>query len=195
MANLKSEGKAIEVTIIKFGLENEINYEVRPLINGNPVLNDSILWDDKKRTQRKEGAIAIEDYGRERLIQLLKTILETEEPGYFQPLEPGFIFAIYPHFFYPFDKKDFDNLFQFWRARETARRNGGPVPAGEDEWTVILSIDPIKYIGMDASGVDGPSMIMVVERNDVEQFLKDLEKEYDAAYGEWEKKKNRTTTD
>jgi hypothetical protein len=94
MARVSNEKMALEITFS--GYEADwINYEIKFLWDGIPIINDAVLKRDTEYwNQRSKGAFIAND--DDSLIPFIKRILRTDMPDYWQPIEPDITIEIYP---------------------------------------------------------------------------------------------------
>ncbi len=188
MAILTSGNLALEIRIVRRDEENWIHYEILFTYKGKPIFDDAILkyrdfsafWKD-----RPHGGIKGEQCDNDVLIGRIEEALYTDEPCYYEAIEPGFQVAIYPNQHFPFMPSSYqlihksDELSQKEQDIELLRELvGGQLP--KDPFTVIVKFDSFNFGDEVAYSYDGPALIMAVTRQELRQFARDLSKEYEA---------------
>jgi hypothetical protein len=119
------------------------------------------------------------DYQKDFLIETIRDILQTNEPEYWEPLEPDATIAIYPSRFFPFlkshiiEKELGENEHD---ENESKEQNKGNQP--DDIFTIITLIDSYTFKNNMAYSGEGISLHLIVTRKDLEKFVDELEKEY-----------------
>ena len=113
------------------------------------------------------------------MIETIREILQTNEPEYWEPLEPDAIIAIYPDRFFPFMKS---HIIEEWigekehEENKKKERKKGKEP--DDLFMVITFIDSYTFKNNMAYSGEGISLHLIVTREDLEKFADDLEREY-----------------
>ena len=161
MAKLQSDGLTLDIKFMGFK-DEWIEYEIKFYWNDDLIVNDSILKREGEYWgKRSTGAFLANDYQKDFLIETIRDILKTNEPEYWEPLEPDAIIAIYPGMFFPFLKS---HLIE------------GKQP--DDIFTIITFIDSYTFNNNKAYSGEGISLHLIVTREDMEKFADELEKEY-----------------
>jgi hypothetical protein len=188
MAILTSGNLALEIRIVRRDEEDWIQYEILFTYKGKPIFDDSVLkyrdfsafWKD-----RPQGGIKGEECGDDVLTGRIEEALETDEPRYYEAIEPGFLVAVYPNQFFPFMPSNYKLVFQ---SEESTQREedielirdlvGDKLP--NDLFTVIVKLDSFNFQNEIAYSSDGPALILTVTRQELRQFARVLRKEYKA---------------
>jgi len=187
MAILASGNLALEIRIVRRDKENWIHYEILFTYKGKPIFDDSILkyrdfsafWKD-----RPQGGIKGEECDNDVLIGRIEEALETDEPRYYEAIEPGFLVAIYPNQFFPFMPSKNRVIFQ--SDAVTQRQEdiellrdlvGDKLP--KDPFTVIVKLDSFNFQDEIGYSFDGPALIFTTSRYELRQFTHELRKEYE----------------
>ncbi len=175
MAILKSGDLSLE---IKYNsVEPDwIVYEVKFAWKDEVIINDAILkrygnyWG-----RRPPGTFLANDYESDHLIDMLKRVLETNEPDYWQPVEPDITMAIYPGKPFPFGMKD---RWEF--VDEEGREFYEEMKKIESECiTIITLVDTYNLEGLNhAYSGNGLSLHLQVKKESLEKFVLELEAEY-----------------
>jgi hypothetical protein len=141
-------------------------------------------------SKRSYGAYKANEYRVDTLIPVIRNVLESNEPDYWQPLEPDIVLAIYPEIYFPFLPPKWELVSEsekISRMREThqlVKDLAGQLP--DDPFTVITLIDAYNF--GDTSGYSGvgPALILHASRWQVKNFCDQLQGEYElfcAEYG------------
>ena len=116
------------------------------------------------------------------MIAKIEKALETNEPGYWEPLDPDVTIAIYPEMFFPFLRSKFEILYesedfkQSREQREKRKQETGKLP--DDPINLIVFIDAYNFENSDAYSGEGPALIMCPDRSALEFFCSELKQEY-----------------
>lgn len=94
MALLKSELLSLEINFVGFEygwLQYEIyfRWENEPIINDNLLKRDGEYWGS-----RKTGSFLANEDEKDRLIDTISKVLQTNESQYWEPIDPDIIVAI-----------------------------------------------------------------------------------------------------
>lgn len=182
MAKLSSDNLSIEIRFLELDQANWIQYEILFQYKDQPMMQDKLL----KRSKQSLGAFRANEVppgDSDGLINTLRKALQTGEMQYYTPIEPDFIFAVYPDMTFPFMGSRY---IRIWTSEEEQRAEkqreedraaaGGKLP---DDWfTVILMVDVYNFGDEFAYSGEGPAIIMMVKRIDLQKFLEDYEHEY-----------------
>ena len=179
MAKLQSDGLTLDIKFMGFK-DEWIEYEINFYWKNEIIINDSLLKKEGEYWgKRSTGAFMANDYQKDFLIETIRDILQTNEPEYWEPLEPNATIAIYPGKFFPFMKS---HIFEEWvgekenEENETKEQKKGN--QSEDIFTIITLIDSYTFKNNMAYSGEGISLHLIVTRNDLEKFADQLEKEY-----------------
>lgn len=182
MAILKSEDLSFsfEFSGLEYGW---VQYQFAFLWKNQPIVKDSML---KKSSEywksRGKGAFLANDHEREGFLPFLKEILETDQADYWEPIEPDIIVAIYPDDYFPFLKShrviisEREDVKLAREARQALKKQGKKLP--DDLYTFICFVDAYNFKNADAYYGQGFSMHMIVSRKELEEFVNELEMEY-----------------
>ena len=138
--------------------------------------------DFKCRENYAPGAISANDHRGCELLPVLKKVIETNQPDFWEPIEPDVIIAIYPEMFFPFlgGKGELT-----WQSDETRRKSEerailkaekGVLP--DDIITLICCVDSYAFKNSGAYCGNGISLHLIVERHEIEKFYEELKTEY-----------------
>ncbi len=131
---------------------------------------------------RREGAFLANEYKGDGLIPLLRKVLDDDKADYWEPMEPDIVIAIYPKGYFPFlpsrhkliyERPDHKAKREAWEA---LKKEKGTLP--DDSYTLIVFVDAYNFKEADAYYGQGLSLHMIVNRNELEEFAKNLEDEY-----------------
>lgn len=162
-----------------------VQYQFYFLWNGEPIIRDELL---KKHSSywasRPNGAFLARDYEYDGLLPLLKKVLETDKADYWESLDPDIVVALYPDDYFPFLPshwkliRENETLKAKREEREKLKQEKIKLP--DDSYTFIAFVDAYNLKDADTYYGQGLSLQMIVERRDLEKFVSDLEKEYEA---------------
>lgn len=183
MAKLSYGSLALEIKYKSYEAEWVV-YDVGFLWQDKSLINDKIL----KRSGsfwkvREKGKFVAENYEFCELVPLLQNVLETDEPHYWEPLEPDMIVAVYPGLYFPFLRSHWqvayerEDVKEARQQREIEKFIKEKLP--DDLFQVICFID--NYNFKDGSGYSGDGIALhpKVFRKALEQFCIDLSAEYE----------------
>jgi len=173
MAKLQSGDLTLEIKFNSFEAD-WVAYEVLFYWQDTVIVNDNIL----KRTgeywgKRAYGTFLGNDYERDYLIDTIKRVLDTNQPDYWQPIEPDITIAIYPYMDFPFGIK---SHLEF--VNEEDRKVYEEIHAKGDCFTIITLIDTYNFKDSGAYSGNGISLHLIAKRERLEKFVTDLEFEY-----------------
>jgi hypothetical protein len=131
---------------------------------------------------RPEGALLANEYEGDGLIPLLRKVLDEDKADYWEPMEPDIVVAIYREDYFPFLPSHHKLIYERpdhkakREAREALKKEKGKLP--DDAYTIIVFVDAYNFKEAHAYYGQGLSLHMIVNRNELEEFAKDLENEY-----------------
>jgi hypothetical protein len=179
MAKLTSGNLTLEIRFREFDDAGWVQYEILFLWENKPIINDALLKRCNKHWQaRNYGAFKANQYERDDLIAKLEKVLETNEPGYWEPLEPDIIIGIYPEIAFPFLRSKLEILYeseefrQSREHREKSKQETGKLP--DDPITLIVFVDAYNFENSDGYSGEGPALIMSPARSALELFCSEL---------------------
>lgn len=179
MAKLQSDGLTLDIKFMGFK-DEWIEYEIKFYWKDEIIINDSLLKREGEYWgKRSTGAFLANDYQKDFLTRTIRDILQTNEPEYWEPLEPDAIIAIYPGRFFPFLKSHLieeETEEQEHEEKEKKKQKKSSQP--DDIFTIITFIDSYTFTNNRAYSGEGISLHLIVTRKDMEKFANDLEKEY-----------------
>jgi len=179
MAKLQSGGLTLDIKFMGFK-DEWIEYEIKFYWKDDIIINDDLL----KREggywgKRSTGAFLANDYQKDFLIETIRDILRTNEPEYWEPLEPDAIIAIYPGTFFPFLKS---HIIEEWigekEHEENQKKKSKKGNQSDDIFTIITFIDSYTFKENMAYSGEGISLHLIVTRENLEKFVDELEIEY-----------------
>ena len=177
MAKLQSDNLTLEIKFKPFEYE-WINYEMMFYWKDDIIVNDSILKRDGEFWgKRSYGTFMANDYEKDHLIETIRKVLHTNEPEYWEPLEPDVKIAIYPDEFFPFLKDHWiliDEKDEEIDENEKQEKDKNT----DDLFTIIIFIDSYQFKDNGVYSGEGISLHMIVNREHLEKFVTDLEIEY-----------------
>lgn len=181
MARLTSEGTTLEIRFNNFQV-GWVDYEIRFLSQGQPILNENILGRHGCRENYASGAIFANDHRECDLLPVLKKVLETNQPDFWEPIEPDVILAIYPEWYFPFlDSKwkivkESDEARSKRLERNRLKEEKGVLP--DDFITLICFVNAYAFKDRNAYCNSGISLHLIVKRHEIEKFYEELKAEY-----------------
>jgi hypothetical protein len=183
MAKLTSGNLTLEIRFREFDAAGWVQYEILFLWKNKPIIDDALLKRDSEYWRaRNYSAFKANQYERDDLIAKIEKALETNEPAYWQPLEPDVIIAIYPEMFFPFLETKLEILYesegfrQQREQREKRKQEIGKLP--DDPITLIVFVDVYNFEHSEAYTGEGPALIMCPNRSEMEAFCAELKQEY-----------------
>ena len=179
MAKLQSDDLILDIKFIGFK-DEWIEYEIKFYWKDDIIVNNSILKREGEYWGKiSNGAFLANDYQKDFLIGTLRDILQTNEPEYWEPLEPDAIIAIYPGMFFPFLKSHLieeETGEKEHEENEEKEQKKGKQP--DDLFTIITFIDSYSFKNNRAYSGEGISLHLIVTRENLEKFADELEIEY-----------------
>ena len=182
MALLKSELLSLEINFVRFEYD-WVQYEIYFRWENEPIINDKLLKRDGEYWgSRKTGSFLATEDEKDRLIDTISKVLETNEPEYWEPIDPDIIVAIYPEMYFPFLKSHYTLIHESEdhkkkrEEREKLKKELGSLP--DDSFTIIVFIDAYNFNNSDAYYGEGISLHLIVDRVTLENFNSELSKEY-----------------
>lgn len=147
------------------------------------LANDDLLKKNGKYWgSRPDGAFLANEHKGDSLIPFLRKVLDNDHADYWSPLEPDIIIAIYPEDYFPFLPSHNKLIYESpdhkaeREERDALKKEKGKLP--DDSYTLIVFVDAYNLKEADAYYGQGISLHMIVSRNELEEFVKDLEHEY-----------------
>jgi hypothetical protein len=111
MAKMQSGKLALEIKYKDF-VFGEITYEIAFLWNGESMINDAVLKRSSEWwASRKKGTFLFSNEPEDAFLNLIEKAIETDEPVYWEPIEPDIKLAIYPEYYFPLIDKAWDILY------------------------------------------------------------------------------------
>lgn len=160
-----------------------VQYHLYLQWNGENVVRDELL---KRRGEywgsRPKGAFLANELENDSLLPFVKRVLDEDKADYWEPLEPDVMIAIYPESYFPFLKPHYGTHWESpeskakREARQMLKKEKGKLP--DDSFTVIVVVDAYNLKEATAYYGQGFSLHLIVTREDLEQFARDLESEY-----------------
>lgn len=186
IAKLHSEQLELEIVYKERDGGEWIEYEVWFRWQGQPLVDDALLERDGAYWGgRSPSAFLANDYEEDTLIATMERVLQTNEPDYWEPLEPDLIVAIYPEQWFPFLPSHHELI---WRSEESQQAQatheqrkaeaGGRLPT--DPITIICFVDSYNLRGGQVYSSDGLALVLSTTRQERERFAADLRAEYAA---------------
>lgn len=170
MATLRSGDLSWEISFAGYPWE-WVEYRCTFRWQETHLLNDRILRRDSDyRKERPEGSLLALDDKKDTLIPLLQSVLKTNRPNYWEPIEPDIMIGVYPEMYFPFLK-----------GQERVFPEAGKKPSEENPFiTLIVFADTRNFAGGDTYGPNGISLHMTVRRDALEAFVEELKREYES---------------
>lgn len=183
MAKLTCDEITFEIRFKEYDSYKWVQYEVFFLYKGEPLVRDELLkrvneyWAD-----RSPHAFKVNEARRDTLIPVLRNVLETNEPDFWEPIEPDLTLAIFPETIFPMmppkweligmSEEAEEELEKYRLVKEVAER----LPS--DPFTVIALIDAYNFGDTYGYLGSGPALILHPTRWQLRQFMEELEAEY-----------------
>ncbi|MDM8548801.1 hypothetical protein QUF72_01935 [Desulfobacterales bacterium HSG2] len=183
MAILKSELLSLEISFTRFDEAGWVHYEICFRWKNELIINDKILKRDGEYWgARKTGSFLANEYERDGLTRVISQVLNSNEPEYWEPMEPDMIVAIYPEMYFPFMKSHHKLVYERdehrkeREEREKRKKESGRLP--DDIFTIIVFIDAYNFKDSNAYYGEGISLHLIADRETLEKFNSELSKEY-----------------
>jgi hypothetical protein len=182
MAKLFAESLTLEITFTGFEA-GDVQYEIAFLFEGESIINDAILKRSSNYwNSRRPGVFLVRDYEKDYLVKTIEKVLETNQPGYWEPYEPDVVLAIYPEMHFPFLRSHYQVIRMNSKAKEEVeRREREKLEKGklsDDLMTLACFIDAYNFRNTNSYCESGIALHLTVERKDLEAFGLELKKEY-----------------
>lgn len=179
MAKLQSDCLILDIKFMGFK-DEWIEYEIKFYWKDEIIINDSLLKREGEYWgKRSTGAFLANDYQKDFLTGTIRDILKTNEPDYWEPLEPDAIIAIYPGRFFPFLKSHIiEEEIGEKEHEENEKKKQKKVNQPDDLFTIITFIDSYSFKNNRAYSGEGISLHLIVTRENLEKFTNELEIEY-----------------
>lgn len=163
MAVINSGNLALKVGFVNFSAD-WIRYDINLMWNNEPVISEKV----QKRTNKywqltSDGGICARDYEEDGLIPVIKKVLDTDESDSWTPIEPDVSFLIYC-----------GDCFQFFNSDKCNRNR-----SSENKFTILVDIDTYNFKNSKTYSGDGVIFNLIVNRADLEKFVKELQEEYE----------------
>lgn len=177
MAKLQSGDLNLEIVFNSF--EDEwVAYEIKFSWKDDIIVNDSILKRDSEWSgKRRYGTFLANDFEKDHLTEVMRKVLDTNEPDYWEPVDPDVLIAVYPEMFFPFIKSHWIAI-ESRELKQIEKEKPAKCNNPDDLFTIITFIDTYNFKNSGAYSDQGISMHMIVKRKDLEKFVTDLETEY-----------------
>jgi hypothetical protein len=163
-----------------------VKYEFFFRWDGESVFRDELL----KRSPcgwagRSPGALCANEFDEDSFLPVLREVLTSREPIYWQPTEPDVVIAFYPDRIFPLMPSRSQEIYvadHIVQEREDRRRrkeaHGGILP--DDPITMIVFVDAYNWRDGAPYYGSGLGLIMRPQRKDLAVFYKELRREYRA---------------
>jgi hypothetical protein len=183
MATFRSGLLSFEINYLAFK-KGYTQYEICFRWGTEPIVNQEILrplndwWG-----ARTPGCFFAEDHG-DSLLSTIARVLETDEPRYWEPIEPAVILAIYPEMDFPFLQSNYKLIYQSHRAKqaqqERERQKSQQLKLDKDQFTLIVFFDKHHFKESQAYSGEGIALHLVMDRWELKDFYFELSREYSA---------------
>jgi hypothetical protein len=185
MAKLTSNHLTLEIRFREFDKAGWVQYEVFFLWQDQPLVNDALLKRGREYwNARSRGAFKANDYERDDLIATIEKVLETNQPEYWQPIEPDVTVALYPQMDFPFLESHWQRVEEGDENQQTEEDTERNRPIIEDDlppddWiTLIAAVDTYNLKDSRGYSGEGLALIMCPTRQQLEEFCAELKREY-----------------
>ena len=184
MAKLASGNLTLEIRFREFDKCGWVQYDVLYLWKGKPIVNNALLKRQGKYWRdRSKGAFKANEYRQDTLIPTLERVLKTNEPEYWEPIEPDIVMAFYPDTYFPFLQSHYRRVWEKESVKQARERKkqaklkaGGKLP--DDPITVIACVDVYNLEDALMYHREGIAQIMHPTRKELQVFCKELKREY-----------------
>jgi len=112
---------------------------------------------------------------------LIKKVLDTNQPDYWDSMEPRVVIGIYPNLEFPFLKEhetEKGNYYLFSENNDIQWSNLKSISSkekGNYDYTIIVCLDSVGLQGEGLSFYQGMSLIIRADRDELEKFVEELE--------------------
>jgi len=163
-----------------------VRYEVTFIWDKTPIVNDGVIENYSYLNGHSPGKFMIEDHDGPYLIDTMHKVLVTNAPDYWEPMEPGAVFAFYPGMAFPFLPSHMQLLWENSDRRQIQEQE----EQAHDDASCVLSTDMVQVIAFidaenfkDSSGYAGSGLAIVLSptRQELEHFCEQLRQEYESA--------------
>lgn len=183
MAIINSHNLSLEINFMEFDDNGWIQYEVLFKINGQNMINpDHLKTRAPYWNRRPNNGFKVNEDETDGLIPLLEQVLETDEPDYWQPIEPDITLAVYPDRLFPFLPSHRVLLYEKPELREARLRRikrKEELKQLPDDWfQLICLIDTYNFAETKGYSGNGVALHLAAKRSDVQVFLQNLKQEY-----------------
>jgi len=185
MAILKQWDLSFEFIFRELDEELWVKYEMYFRWDNESIIRDDIL----KRSpigwaSRSPFALRANEHQGDSLLPVLDAVLDTNEPDYWQPIEPDVVIGFYPEMEFPLlpsKRHVFYVADHIKAARELRLKrkadNKGKLP--DDKITLMVMVDSYNWQGCGAYQGQGIALVMSPTREKLELFRDDLRREWD----------------
>jgi hypothetical protein len=174
----------MEIRLRSVDSDQSIEYDIRFLWQGGAIVRQEVMKAGNDYWSRRlDGGFRASDHGGDTLIPALRSALDHSTAGYWEPVEPWISLYFAPGI-------TLDDLPILWKC--TA---GEPLSQPEESyvskfrarlrddkakqsWMLVARVDGMNFSGEDTFSVGGPALVIQVDREPLQQFVHDLEREY-----------------
>lgn len=184
MAVLQDEKIGLEVRFSPDCDGDILEYDVRFLWNGEPIIRDEVIRSDNEYWMAHlPGGFRAWDHGDDVLIRAIRRVLETDTADYWESLEPSVNIQFLPGV-------SFDDLTSLWKVavgKNVSECVKDYVESVRDKLAqqrqdatclVIARVDPFNLRDQQLYHLGGACLVLHVERSQLEQFAAELDSEY-----------------
>lgn len=182
MAILRNDDLSLEIRYKGFDA-GWVEYEFFYRWQEDNIINDAILKRPSEYwSRRSPGAMLANEHRECGILPLLKKVLHSNQPDYWESLDPDVTIAIYPEQHFPFLKSKWKLVSESEEVkkkrikREMEKAEKGSLP--DDYIDIILFFDVYNFKDASAYYGDGICLKMTVTRAQVSRFYEDLKEEY-----------------
>lgn len=153
------------------------NWKNEPLIRNDLLKRRGDYWGS-----RPDHSLLANEHRGDGFVPFLKKVLETDEADYWEPIEPDIIVAVYPGDYFPFLPSHFTQIYESdelkakREAREKLKAEQKQLP--DDLFTFVAFVDSYNFKEAGSYSGQGLSLQMIVSRQELKGFVKQLEQEY-----------------
>lgn len=182
MAVMSIDDLSLEVAYREFE-DGWVYYQIWFRWRGEPIVNDAVLKRHNEHwAKRGTGAIVACEHRECGILPLLRHVLETNEPDYWEGIDPDVLLAVYPDSVFPFLPSKWTLAYQApevraaREARDAKRDESGPLP--DDIVEILLFVDVYNFDKAYFYSGNGLCFRLSPTRARLEQFYRDLRAEY-----------------
>lgn len=183
MAILEQWNLSFEFRFKELDDELWVQYEIFFKWRGESVFRDELLKRNPPGwAKRSQGALRANEHHEDTFLPVLKTVLDKNERGYWQPTDPDFTIGFFPDEEYPFfppprPSASADHVIEARLQRAEAKKKaGGKLP--DDTITMVAFVDAYNWADCAPYQDQGFCLCMRPQRAHLQRFYNNLNYEW-----------------